>query len=290
MSIRRILVSIPASADPKVEIDLGLAAATLLEAHLEALFITGPDSPASGIAAVEANRTEQKATATPPAMEQRERRALEARLQFAQVCGRSHVPLVEPGRPIDNLPSASWSARGGDYAQVTVRAAVAFDLVIAGSATASHSLRQVAETVLLQTRRPVILAPLRLETSLNDLAVIAWDESPQCWHAVTAAVPFLQRAGAVEVISIDSDEARRRESQDEVITYLSCHGVAARARTVAPDWRSIGEALLAEAGDRLAGLLVMGAYSHSRVREMLLGGATRHVLENASATPVLMAH
>jgi nucleotide-binding universal stress UspA family protein len=71
---------------------------------------------------------------------------------------------------------------------------------------------------------------------------------------------------------------------------LRCHGIGATAQVVAPELRSVGDTLLAAGAEHEAGLLIMGAYSHSRLREMLLGGATRHILKNASARPVLLAH
>jgi nucleotide-binding universal stress UspA family protein len=94
----------------------------------------------------------------------------------------------------------------------------------------------------------------------------------------------------VQVVSVDRDAKRRRSSQEEVLTYLRCHGIMATAEVVAPHLRSVGDTLLAAAGEHEADLLVMGAYSHSRLREMLLGGATRHILQSASARPVLLAH
>lgn len=120
--------------------------------------------------------------------------------------------------------------------------------------------------------------------------MIAWDESPECWHAVSAALPFMQLAKSVQVISVDRDAGRRKVSQAEVLAYLRCHGIGATAQVVAPHLRSVGDTLLAAAAEHDAGLLVMGAYSHSRLREMLLGGATRHIFKNASARPVLLAH
>jgi nucleotide-binding universal stress UspA family protein len=138
--------------------------------------------------------------------------------------------------------------------------------------------------------RPFPILQIRRLPRAADSAMIAWDESPECWHAVSAAIPFLHLAKSVQVVSIDQDAGRRRASQAEVLAYLRCHGIGATARVVAPDLRSAGDALLATAGEHAAGLLVMGAYSHSRLREMLLGGATRHILQNASARPILLRH
>jgi nucleotide-binding universal stress UspA family protein len=188
------------------------------------------------------------------------------------------------------LPVASWRERDGSFATLAVNRAAAFDLLVAASSAVMETLRDVAEQSLLQTRRPVLLAPSRLETDFTDAAMIAWDESPECWHAVSGALPFLKIANAVDVVSVDRNPDGRRTSQTELIAYLRCHGIDATARVVAPHLRSVGDTLLAEAGDRRVGLLVMGAYSHSRLREMLLGGATQRVLKNAAATPVFMAH
>jgi len=120
--------------------------------------------------------------------------------------------------------------------------------------------------------------------------MIAWDESPECWHAVSAAIPFLKLARSVRVVSVDKNSANRRASQAEALAYLRCHGINATEQVIAPELRSVGDTLLATAAEHNIGLLVMGAYSHSRLREMLLGGATRDILKNASTRPVLMAH
>ena len=153
-----------------------------------------------------------------------------------------------------------------------------------------ESLMAIAKQSLLQTRRPVLLAPARPQSDLTDSVMIAWDESPECWHAVSAAMPFMQLAKSVRVISVDRDASNREASQAEVLAYLRCHGIGATAQVVAPELRSVGDTLLTAGAEHEAGMLVMGAYSHSRLREMLLGGATRHVLKNASARPVLLAH
>jgi hypothetical protein len=68
----------------------------------------------------------------------------------------------------------------------------------------------IAEQSLLQTRRPVLLAPARLQSDLTDSVMIAWDESPECWHAVSAAIPFMEVGKSVRVISVDRDADRRR--------------------------------------------------------------------------------
>jgi nucleotide-binding universal stress UspA family protein len=277
MSIKRILVPLPGSVGHTAEIDMALSAAKALGAHVEALFISQPP-PVT--AAVASNRY----------AEERDRIARDARERLVRACAAVGIPLLsandEPGIPL----SASWREAEGSYVEIAVQRAAAFDLMVAASATVMESLMAIAEQSLLRTRRPVLLAPSRLQSDLTDSAMIAWDESPECWHAVSAAIPFLQLAKSVQVISVDRDASSRKASQAEVLAYLRCHGIGATAQVIEPHLLSVGDTLLAAGAEHEAGLLVMGAYSHSRLREMLLGGATRHILKNASARPVLLAH
>jgi nucleotide-binding universal stress UspA family protein len=291
MSIKRILVPLPGSASHTGEIELALSAAKALGAHVQALFISQPPAVTrGGVSVGELGRTATVASVNRLA-EERERTVEDAREVFAQACAKVGIPMQandEPGSPL----AASWREEAeGSYVEIAVQRAAAFDLVVAASATVMESLMAIAEQSLLQTRRPVVLAPARLQSDLTDSVMIAWDESPECWHAVSAAIPFMHLAKSVWVISVDRDASNRKASQAEVLAYLRCHGIGATAQVVAPEESlSVGDTLLAAGAEYEAGLLVMGAYSHSRLREMLLGGATRHILKNASARPVLLAH
>jgi nucleotide-binding universal stress UspA family protein len=288
MSIKRILVPLPGSVDHTAEIDMALSAAKALGAHVEALFISQPPPVTRGGVSVSEYGGRTAAVAPNWYAEERDRIARDARERLVRACAAVGIPLLsandEPGTPL----SASWREAEGSYVEIAVQRAAAFDLMVAASASV---IMAIAEQPLLRTRRPVLLAPFpRLQSDLTDSAMIAWDESPECWHAVSAAIPFLQLAKSVQVISVDRDASSRKASQAEVLAYLRCHGIGATAQVVEPHLRSVGDTLLAAGAEHEAGLLVMGAYSHSRLREMLLGGATRHILKNASARPVLLAH
>ena len=289
MSIKRILVPLPGSAGHTGQIETALSAAKALGAHVQALFISEPPPVTRGGLTV----TEMGRTATVPVnwhAEERERTTRDAREVFAQACAVVGIPMLSANDEPDSPLAASWREAEGSYVKIAVQRAAAFDLMVAASATVMESLMAIAEQSLLQTRRPVLLAPARLQSDLTDSVMIAWDESPECWHAVSAAIPFMQLAKSVQVISVDRDTSNRQASQAEVLAYLRCHGIGATAQVVAPELRSVGDTLLAAGAEHEAGLLIMGAYSHSRLREMLLGGATRHILKNASARPVLLAH
>jgi nucleotide-binding universal stress UspA family protein len=294
MSIKRILVPIPGSIDHSGEIDIALSAAKALGAHVEALFISEPP-PSSRVRTAVGEGYAYGGSAATAAQadwfaEERERRAREARERFANACLANGIPMPADTAQPGVLPAASWREDEGAYAAVAAGRAAAFDLLVAASAAVMESLKDIAEQSLLQTRRPVLLAPSRVEGGFTGSAMIAWDESTECWHALSAAIPFLRIAKSVQLVSVDRDETRRTASQAEAMTYLRCHDISATARVIAPDLRSVGDTLLAAAGEAEAGLLVMGAYSHSRLRELLLGGVTRHILQNAAARPVLLAH
>jgi nucleotide-binding universal stress UspA family protein len=293
MSIKRILVPIPGSVDHSGEIDTALSAAKALGAHLEALFIIEPPPSRVRTAVGEGYAYgEGTAAASQPDWfaEERERRARDARERFASACSTNGIPILAANERPGALPAACWREAEGAYAGVAVARATAFDLVVAASAAVMEPLKDIAEQSLLQARRPVLLAPSRLDSDLTGSAMIAWDESTECWHALSAAIPFLRLAKSVQLVSVDRNPDSRSASQVEALAYLRCHGITATARVIAPDLRTVGDTLLAAAAEGEVGLLVMGAYSHSRLREMLLGGVTRDILKNAAARPVLLAH
>lgn len=290
MSIKRILVPLPGSIDHTSEVEMGLSAAKALGAYVEALHIVEPLPSTPVIGAPQGGYSARVAAARPMswAIEEREKASQEKREQFRQACLMHAVPLLSGDAVPTGLPAATWREADGEYERVAVQRAAAFDLMVATSSAVVERLKDIAERSLLRTQRPVLLAPQRLRGTLTGTVIIAWKESLQCWHAVSAALPFLERAARVEVISAGNEAEERDASHDEVLAYLRCHGIEATARRERLEGRSVGETLLATALE--ADLMVMGAYAHSRLREMLLGGATRHVLQNAAATPILMAH
>ena len=105
---------------------------------------------------------------------------------------------------------------------------------------------------------------------------------------VSAAVPYLQRADNVEILSVQRPPLNT-EPTEALKEYLSLHGVRSTERVVDPGQRRIGEVLLESAGQSGADLLVVGGYGHGRFRESLIGGVTRHLLAHAGLA-VFMVH
>jgi nucleotide-binding universal stress UspA family protein len=143
------------------------------------------------------------------------------------------------------------------------------------------------DAALFGTGRPVIVVPAETTKGFGSKVAIAWSGSREGALAASAALPLLQTAKEVVVITA-------RESDDEVepstlARYLAGHRVEARTWAYAPGSESIAEGLLDQATRAGVDLLVMGAYGHSRLRERILGGATEGVLRHAKI-PVLMMH
>jgi nucleotide-binding universal stress UspA family protein len=115
---------------------------------------------------------------------------------------------------------------------------------------------------------------------------VAWNGTAESAAGVQAAMPWMEKAQAVRVLTAEGYQRRGPERHD-LGAYLALHGIDAEIATFQPDFRSVGLGLLKAAGEFGCDLLVMGAYSHSRLRQLILGGVTRVVLERAGL-PVIM--
>ena len=299
MAMKTILVPIPDTAVDPAAIEIALMVAKAVTGHVEGLYIETP-APitlrAGRLGGYQTTRDVGLAPAAQLAQEEfaraaeaRERAAERARAEFQRICAAHGVPICAPDAS-DPVPSASWRQTEGSYASAVTMRAPAYDVMVVPNPSTTTPAREIAEHTLLETGRPVLLSPARPEPDPSSSAMIAWFPSLQAWRAVAAAVPLMATARQVEIVSVGEDEAAVAESRADVIRYLGWHGIAATARQVKPLSRNIGDTLLHEASEAGIGMLVMGAYSHSRVRELLLGGVTRHVLSNVAVTPVFMAH
>jgi nucleotide-binding universal stress UspA family protein len=149
------------------------------------------------------------------------------------------------------------------------------------------------EQVVLACGRPVLVVPHDWAPGpLGERVLIAWDASRAAARAVSDALPILERAESVLVVSVNPKQTPLGHGElpgADIALHLARHNLEVEVQSVETDRMDIGEALLSFAADRGCDLLVMGAYAHSRVRELVLGGATRTMLKSMTL-PVLMAH
>ena len=147
------------------------------------------------------------------------------------------------------------------------------------------------EAILVAGGRPALVVPYAgWSRPVGTTVAIAWKPTPEAARAVSAAMPFLQQANTVHVLTWDDEPALEVKGQRlDLQGYLRLHGVEATWHRGGPEPDAIGEILLSRVFDLGADLLVMGCYGHSRAREWVLGGASRTLLRSMTL-PVLMAH
>jgi nucleotide-binding universal stress UspA family protein len=167
------------------------------------------------------------------------------------------------------------------------------DLVVTSQDTgARDSVRGLPQYIALHGARPVLAVPPQYAGGpMLDEIVIGWDGSLQAVRAISAALPLLTRARSVRLALVNAERETGLHGEEpgaDIALYLARHGIkldVVLENTSAP----VGEALLGVAQAYGAGLLVTGAFGHSRYRELVLGGVTRVLLERSSV-PVLVAH
>jgi len=144
------------------------------------------------------------------------------------------------------------------------------------------------EAALFDSGRPVLIVPKTLPADIGRNVLISWNGSTEQARTNAFAMPFLRRAETVKVLTVEGG-LTPGPTADEVVVDLQRHGIAASAHIVKQGSRTVGEATLDFAQREGCDLLVKGAYTQSRLRQMIFGGATRHILA-AATLPVLIAH
>ncbi|MBV1885764.1 MAG: universal stress protein [Parvibaculaceae bacterium] len=212
---------------------------------------------------------------------------VEARKVLAHEASQMSLPMVDD---MTIHPSCTMTEEMGRADYVVEQASRLTDLVVFGQRSSTDDAIGGEElaSALLMARRPVLLAPLEASATFGTNITIGWDGSQEASHAVTAAMPFLRQARHITVLSIEKENGEEH-TQAGLINYLSAHGCIGEHRHITASGRPIGEALLDESAALKSDLLVVGGYSHSRLRELIVGGVTRHIRGHTSI-PVLMAH
>jgi nucleotide-binding universal stress UspA family protein len=144
------------------------------------------------------------------------------------------------------------------------------------------------ETMLFESGRPVLMAPPTPPQSLGEVITIAWNRSSETARAVAMAMPILKQAKRVVVLGVKGTPVPG-PGPEELAQMLARHGIPTESRLSPDDAASAGASFLAGAAEVGSDLLIKGAFTQSRLRQMIFGGATAHVLAEATI-PVLLAH
>ena len=215
--------------------------------------------------------------------------AKQAKRKFDTFCANRSIPVVDKAPGPDGV-SAAWRELVVDGAALPMREARHCDLlVLPGGSGDEYSRAEGIGAILMGCGRPALVVPRQVSGTSPGTIVVAWKATAEAARAVTAAMPLLYKASRIVVLSVEEGQDESMTSPERLVEQLCWHGLPAEGRRIRREGRSGPDALIAAASDIKADLLVMGAYGHSRLRELIFGGYTQHMLE-AAPLPVLMFH
>jgi nucleotide-binding universal stress UspA family protein len=287
--IKTILVAASGGESDESAFETALAMARAFGAHLDFYHVwVTPDESAALEPHVDFAQGRALTDALERLQRDAEKRSRAAAQLFRAFCDRHRLPIVEPNEKVDGV-SAAWLEEKGNALGGLAFQARHRDLVVIGQPGDGRGSRHdLAGQLLLSCGRPVVIAP-QARVKETGVVVVGWKETPEAARSLTAAMPFLLRARRVILANVEDDGAVQNQALDDLARQLSRHGVVAAPRTIGADGRSVSEALLSAAKAVQADLLVVGAYGHSRIRELIFGGVTQSLLAGA-ALPVFLTH
>lgn len=278
MALKDLLVHIDNSKASAGRVDAAVRLAAEHEAHLTGLYVLPGEAavPAFVEAQIPEDLLEEQRQAELA-------RAGEAEKAFNAAADRAGI-------------SSEWRCVEGAVDPTLSLHARYVDLVIIGQADESDSFSMMEGEVehgVLNIGRPVLVIPyIGAAETIGKRVMVAWNASREAMRAIHDALPLLERAKEVHVLSIDPERGSAGDGDlpgADISLHLARHGIKARAAFTEAREISVGDTLLSRAADKQVDLIVMGAYGHSRYRELVLGGVTRHLLQSMTV-PLLMSH
>lgn len=273
--IKDILVSLPVGRLSDSAVNYAVSVAGAFEAHLTGValvqepFVPGTAYEATDFIATYRAEVEKAAKAAVTKFEDATRRA-----GVSATSQKLESALAD----LDDL-----------FTQVTRR----FDLSVVGQIEPGKKTLEVVlpETALFGSGRPVLVVPYIQKAGMKlDRTLICWDGSRTAARAIGDAMPFLVRTKSIDVLSVMKSETTRNELPGaDIAHHLARHNLKVDFKRIVANDQDIGNTILSAAADLDSDMIVMGGYGHSRLREFVLGGATRAIL-NTMTVPVLMSH
>lgn len=225
-----------------------------------------------------------------PAFVEKYEREDKARIQQAQDFFESYMQKNGiSGSREDGQPYGLWQNVGPTDDYVGHRGRL-FDISVVGRPMpgATTPTMHTLEAALFETGRPILIAPPSTPTVIGETVAIAWNGSTETARTIAFAKSFLERAKKVVVVSIE-EASVPGPSGTEIARYLEHNDIEASVVDAKANGRNPGQAMLEESMDQGADLMIKGAYTNSRLRQMIFGGATNYILSNTEI-PVFMSH
>lgn len=285
MAIRTILAPVAGTSIDERVMAAAFKLAKTFDAHLEALFVAAEPQDAipivgegmSGLIIEE--MIQAAATET-------EKREASGKVAFQAAVKDSGV--TETNAPTaDVKPTCAWRKESGREDETVARRGRLFDLVVIGLDPKDASASLTFDAALMETGRPILVAPERTPATIGEKVMIAWNGGIEAARAVTSAMPMLRNAKEVTIVSV-GEVPYGRACAKALAEQFSWHGVDANVVESA-ETGQVANTLISEAEKCGADTIVLGAYSHSRFKEMILGGVTQDMLAKC-ALPLWIMH
>jgi nucleotide-binding universal stress UspA family protein len=219
---------------------------------------------------------------------------IEAQREENSRAARSAVQRFEEAARADGVSFSSRTVEASVGGGATAFAAIArhFDLAIVGQRQREQGVagEVLIEAALFDSGRPVLIVPyIQRNTLTLDRVLVCWDGSRTAARAIGDGMALLERAKAVDIVSVAEERKEDEITGANMAEHLGRHGISAATKRLIKGDIGIDSVVLSYAADIGADLIVMGGYGHSRLREFMLGGMTRGILESMTV-PVLMSH
>jgi nucleotide-binding universal stress UspA family protein len=282
-----LLVEVTGDSTDAATLETAFLAARLFDAHIECVH-AGSNWHQRATGAVDSDFTGAMISGEYLAALEREAKALAWRahrhfLAFSRE--RSLGALDIPSRT--HAVSATWREFSGDRRHELLKLARVHDLAV----MPRHQDINALGSFVLNAGRPVLLVPRSIPENLAPTIAIAWKNRPESARAITAAMPLLAKAEKILVLSVEDGNGAEEtvDSTEGVVEQLRWHGFNAKAHQLIKCDHSVAATIERFARRNKADLIVSGAYGHSRLRELVLGGVTRDLLQECSL-PLFLFH
>jgi nucleotide-binding universal stress UspA family protein len=275
--IKDVIVNLTVGASRDVAADYAISVGSAFGAHLCGIgFAYEPVIPGTVFGGVATDLIQAGRTAS----HQAARIAIEHLQSTAGTAGVSaEAHLIEAG----------VAMAADSFARLTRH----FDLAVLAQAEPEQLADRnlIIEAVLFGSGRPVLIVPYIQQEGLKlDHVTVCWDGSRNAARAIADAMPFLSRAKDIEIVRVAEDDRQQEEIPfADIGAHLGRHGLKTKQHRIVPGDLDVTNTLLSHAADAGSDLIVMGGYGHSRLREFVLGGVTRGILQSMTV-PALMAH
>lgn len=277
MAIKDILVHVDSTKALSERLGYAISLAEKHNAHLTALYIV-PKFPMPAYVDVPIGPG-----VVEEAMQLMREEADKTHKRVSEISGNTDVTL-------------EWRQEEGDPDRIMTEHGRYADLIIMGQPNPDESGELgfwTTEHVLLNMGRPTLVVPyIGAPSEVGGRILVAWNGSAQAVRAINDAIPVLQKAQYVQVLSVNPRKSDMDEKQvpgADISHHLARHSVNVEAESMEATEASVANLLLSHVSDMSADMIVMGAYGHSRFREIVLGGVTRHLIRHMTV-PVFMSH